>query len=359
MVKINIAYFITGHGFGHGTRSAAVIEQLVQLDPLIDLHIYTDLPAFLLRQSISHPFELHVGPVDFGLVQHSAVSVNIDQSIKQLEDRFESLMRDHEKIALELKKNQINAVVSDISPLGILAAQAANIPSFLVSNFTWDWIYQGLAVLDRRFISWADRFGQIYEDCDFRFECTPHCNTVAPDSLLVGPVARQTRVSPAEIRRQLGVQANQKLVFLTLGGWVGHPLVVAPSDDFFVVAAGQTDQEVPGENRLQIPWESRFFHPDLVQAADLLICKLGYSTVAEAYLGGTAVLYLARHDFPESPKLAAFVEGQMLASEVTEEQLTSGHWVQLYRTLSQPHSLETIPVAGARQIADTIIKTLQ
>ena len=44
-----------------------------------------------------------------------------------------------------LDAHDARLVVSDAPPLGCAAAAAAGIPSVVITNFTWDWIYEGYA----------------------------------------------------------------------------------------------------------------------------------------------------------------------------------------------------------------------
>ena len=39
----------------------------------------------------------------------------------------------------------------DISPLGLMVAERAGLPSVLVENFTWDWLYAPLVAQDPAF----------------------------------------------------------------------------------------------------------------------------------------------------------------------------------------------------------------
>jgi len=74
---------------------------------------------------------------------------------------------------------------------------------------------------------------------------------------------------------------------------------------------------------------STFFHPDLVCAADLVVGKVGYSTLAEVYgAGGVPYAYVLRQQFREAPVLAEFVATRMPGGEVKEKALRDGSWLQ-------------------------------
>ncbi len=43
----------------------------------------------------------------------------------------------------ELRRDGVDLVVTDVAALPCAAAAAAGIPAVILSNFTWDWIYEG------------------------------------------------------------------------------------------------------------------------------------------------------------------------------------------------------------------------
>ena len=55
-----------------------------------------------------------------------------------------------------------------------------------------------------------------------------------------------------------------------------------------------------------MPHHSAFYHPDLVNASDAVVGKLGYSTVAEAALAGVSYAYVPRNQFRETESFGKF-----------------------------------------------------
>ena len=85
------------------------------------------------------------------------------------------------------------------------------------------------------------------------------------------------------------------------------------------VGSGETVLDVPSDRAAQ----AGQLHPDLVAASDLVIAKLGYSTVAEVYHAGRSFAYLRRPTFPESPILEAFVEEHIPSAPLPDDWLKS------------------------------------
>jgi UDP-N-acetylglucosamine:LPS N-acetylglucosamine transferase len=96
---------------------------------------------------------------------------------------------------------------------------------------------------------------------------------------------------------------------------------------WFVVPGGD-DSPLRDGNLIRLPFRSDFYHPDLVHAADLVVGKLGYSTVAEVYHARTALAYLPRPQFAESDVLERFAISRMGATAVAVDDFNSGAWLE-------------------------------
>ena len=108
-----------------------------------------------------------------------------------------------------------------------------------------------------------------------------------------------------------------------------------------------------------IPHQSDFFHPDLTNAADAIIGKTGYSTIAEVYHAGIPFGYIPCPNNPESALLAAFVENRMDGSEISEMEFHDGSWLsQLKGLLDLPRIKRNEP-NGADQIAKFVLDLLK
>jgi hypothetical protein len=99
-----------------------------------------------------------------------------------------------------------------------------------------------------------------------------------------------------------------------------------PGDTWVVVPGGSETTSRRGRLVL-LPFHGPFFHPDLVAAADVVIGKLGYSTVAEVAGAGSALAYVSRPGFPESPVLERFVDERIAAREIELEAFEAGEWM--------------------------------
>ncbi len=108
------------------------------------------------------------------------------------------------------------------------------------------------------------------------------------------------------------------------------------------------DFKINGGKIIRIPAFGGPYHPDLVGASDLVIAKLGYSTVAEVYHARTAFAYPRRSRFPESPILEAFADESNPSAALPDDWLdnpaTTG---VIERLLDAPRPEETRPNGAA------------
>ena len=84
MPKLVVAYYVTGHGFGHATRVVEVVRELVALGH--EVHVATAAPSFIFTRDIQcQPGQLVVRRVvlDCGAVQSDALTVDRKGSLEQ------------------------------------------------------------------------------------------------------------------------------------------------------------------------------------------------------------------------------------------------------------------------------------
>lgn len=325
-----IAFFVSPHGFGHAARAAAVADALVALRPGVHPHLFTTVPRWFFEKSLLSSFDYHRCDSDVGLVQVSPLVEDPAATVARLAASPWSSRRAVEALAATLGDLGCRLVVADISPLGLRVAARAGLPSVLVANFTWDWIYERMPDASPALRRFGRSMAEDFAGASLRIDAEPHC-APSPIAVSVPPVARAPRASRAQTRRQLGIPDRGAMVLASMGGigWrfgqLQH-LADAPGGVWVVVPGGAESARRSGHLVL-LPFQSPYYHPDLVAAADVVIGKLGYSTVAEAYRAGTAMAYVMRPGFPESGVLARFVESHLNARELGAGAFEHGDWL--------------------------------
>ena len=324
-----MAYFISPHGFGHAARSCAVMEALLRRRPTIHFDLFTEVPRWFFSESLQRCFTYHRLASDVGLVQDSALIENLEATVERLDASPFTDSAVIETLGNRLRRMRCKLVISDISPLGLEVANHIDLPSVLVENFTWDWIYASYPNAPPCLLRHGRAMESAFARADLRIQATPVCEPVA-DGITVPPVARRPRTPRGEIRRRLGVPKGEPMALVSMGGagWDYGQLVELEDQDYaWIVVPGGGRSARRRTRLLVLPFHGEFYHPDLVAASDLVVGKLGYSTVAEAYRAGSAFAYVARPNFAESPVLASFVQQHMTAMEIDEAAFRSGDWL--------------------------------
>ena len=130
--------------------------------------VFTTVPEWFFTSSLAAPFHYHACPCDVGLVQRSALEEDVEATVERL--RTADLLAEATVGGLAEKVISLGcrAVVADIAPQGLAVGRTAGIPSILVENFTWDWIYRAYADLWPSIGRWADEFEAEFSGCDLR-----------------------------------------------------------------------------------------------------------------------------------------------------------------------------------------------
>ncbi len=356
---IKIAFFISPHGFGHAARSAAVIEALSVLERRVEIGIFTTVPKWFFEESLSIGFHYHYEITDLGLVQKTSLKEDLPRTAELLRRMLPTPAESVNRLARRLDGDSYDLIVSDISPLGLSVADHLGLPSVLIENFTWDWIYDSYVAELGEMAVFADIMRKIFALATIHIAAEPACRPVE-NALKVSPISRLPKMSRAEVRSALGISAEDAMVVLTMGGiefdynflelMQTHPQAV------FVVP-GSAGEEVREGHLIRLPHHSRYYHPDLVHASDLVVGKIGYSTLAEVYDAGVAYAYVPRERFPESPILARFAETFLGARRISPSDFEMGGWLDIVKELIKMPTRRSGGACGAVQAAKIILAT--
>lgn len=337
------------------------MEAVHETDPSVRFEVFTTVPSWLFTDSLSALFSYHSVSTDVGIVQHTPLREDLERTVERLNAflPFEPSLIDH--LTQRLRDLRCQLVICDIAPMGILVARGAGIPSVLVENFTWDWIYQGYVSRSKQMGRHVDYLRKAFQAATLHIQTEPVCVYRKAD-LLTPPVCRKARTPLDKIRRQLGIPADAKVVLITMGGIeVKFDFLEAlrsQSEVYFIIPGGSPCMELT-DNLVLLPHHSDFFHPDLVRASDGVVGKLGYSTVAEVYHAGVPFAYISRQNFRESAILARFVEKEMSALAVAEKDFLTGNWIPQMPRLLQLDRRHPADPNGAEQIAAYVCRLLK
>ncbi|KAG6706185.1 hypothetical protein I3842_07G212100 [Carya illinoinensis] len=322
------AYYVTGHGFGHATRVVEVVRHLILAGH--DVHVVTGAPEFVFTSEIQSP-RLFIRKVllDCGAVQADALTVD---RLASLEKYSVTAVLPRASI-LETEVAWLNSikadlVVSDVVPVACRAAADAGIRSVCVTNFSWDFIYAEY-VMDagnhHRSIVWE--IAEDYSHCEFLIRLPGYCPMPAfRDVIDVPLVVRRLHRSRKEVRKELGIGEDVKLVILNFGGQpAGWNLKeeYLPSGWLCLVCGASDTQDLP-PNFVKLAKDA--YTPDLMAASDCMLGKIGYGTVSEALAYKLPFVFVRRDYFNEEPFLRNMLEYYQGGVEMIRRDLLTGHW---------------------------------
>ncbi|MCC6148190.1 MAG: hypothetical protein IT308_11560 [Anaerolineaceae bacterium] len=356
--SVHLAYFISAHGFGHAARATAVMTAIQRKLPKVHFDIFTLVPGWFFAESLP-PLSFTVFPekTDIGLIQKTPMEQDITATLAALDSFLPFDPSNISRLAQKILRRSCQAVICDISPLGIVTAATAQLPSILIENFTWDWIYEEYSSTHPGFRKHIDYLKEVFSTAQHHIQTEPVCETNANAALTTFPVSRQPYQNAQEVRTRLKIPSGEKVALLTMGGIPEDFKNLERLQDnkacYFIVPGGHSDY--CWKNRLVlIPHHSAFYHPDLINASDVVIGKAGYSTIAEVYHAGIPFGYISRSNFREAPPMEYFIQQNIQAIGISEDSYRKNQWVKILPALlAAPRIKRSVP-NGADQIADFI-----
>lgn len=344
---MTIAFYISGHGFGHASRSIEVINALVDRQPGTRIIIRSEVAPWLVQRTARRGVTLEPAQCDTGVVQVDSLTLDATATLARAR-AFMSTFR--QRVADEvtwLGHAGATLVVADLPPLGIAAAHAAGLPGIALGNFTWDWIYSGYA-------GGADLvglIGAVYQHTTLALRLPMWGGFATMPQVIDLPfVARQSTRDPLAVRDALGLSRDERLVLASFGGYGVSGLNIEALRHI----AGYRIL-LPGDIDEAAIYESGLRYEDLVRAVDVVVSKPGYGIISECLANHTALLYTSRGHFVEYDVLVAAMPRFLRAAFIDQADLFAGRWQpHLDALLTQPAPPETPATNGAEVAAQLI-----
>lgn len=300
---LQIAVYIAAHGFGHFTRTLNLISLLSQSGKY-NFHIRTSSTLYTEKL----PYALHPS-----IVQTNPYQLDAEQSLHSLANFDPSLPQTEETNFL--KQNNIQAVIVDAHSLPCLLAHALGIPSILVTNFTFDSIFQALlhsapTCPNRVELQFkVNEMTQQYALAHAVIRLPGHIPFLfSGPQIIDAPMhfrkARQTR---SETLAGLGLQCleGKKILINCFGGHNLDSLSGVPKLPEGWACISQTIHSPP----LFYKISHDVYMPDIIEACDVVLGKLGWGTCSEVIGNGyKPFIYVPRSAFIEEAGLHRWME---------------------------------------------------
>ncbi|MDP2695582.1 MAG: hypothetical protein Q8O58_12060 [Gallionella sp.] len=346
---------ISGHGFGHVAQTAPVLNRLHERLPQLRLTVRSAVPLAHLLSRIHAPFAHLPSEGDIGMAMSSALDIHVGESraaYRAFHADWEVRVTEEARLLRELGADM---VLSNVGYLPLAGAQRAGIPNAALCSLNWFDIYRHYCGDD----AIAAQVHTGYANADAFLRATPGMAMEhLPNLVPVTPIAAVGSNRRDELNHHLKLSREEKLVLVSLGGIAGRlPIERWPRIDGVRWLVQQSWQvEHPDAVALEsLPMS----FSDLLASCDVLLCKPGYGSFAEAACSGTPVLYVSRADWPESPALIEWLQRRSLCREVSRDALEQGNFAGVLEEICDaPRPRPVIP-EGAGQVADWITGRLQ
>ncbi|KAG1055461.1 hypothetical protein G6F46_000501 [Rhizopus delemar] len=378
-------FYVSGHGWGHATRANQVILDILQLPAQHKVYVISPASDFIFQGVIKMGAVYRQADIDPGVVQPLPYTVDRYQTINNLK-----LFLSRRTTLLEneidwLKQVNADCVICDAPFLPCAAAAKIGIPAAISSNFTFDEVFMGLCEgdeLDDEIKKLTQQVIDDYRNADLLIRLPGAIRIPSFDDTSVGLVPttpfiyskkgvangkvqlpctsvsniqrssfvrrmidvplvfRKYQTPREQVLEQVGIPKEiyntHKILLLSFGGqlladskWGTNPL--PPGWICIVCAAPDSIQMPPGFYRAA----KDAYVPDLTNACDVLLGKLGYGTCSECIGHSVPFVYVSRPQFIEEHGLLKLMKDQGSAVELSRQDFESGNWAKAITRASE------------------------
>jgi L-arabinokinase len=362
-----VFFYISGHGFGHASREIEVINTLAARRSGIEIVVRSSVPRWIFDRTVRGPFTLVGRACDTGIVQIDSLHLDVTRTVTEAAAFYRQLPEHVAEEAVLLRQHGASFVVSDAPPLACAAARMAGVPCAVLSNFTWDWIYEGYPQEVAHAPDLLPTIRDAYRAAPEAWRLPFHGGFATFDRVIDIPlIARHARNDPASVRRLLNLPDDPPLVLSSFGGYGlsnFDPHRLDCLDRWCVVFTGRhaAPPLPPGAAFVDERdiYDAGLRYEDLVRAVDVVVTKPGFGIVAECIANDTAILYSSRGQFVEYDVMVAEMPRFLRCEHLDLDSLLAGRWLNaLERLRTQPPPPERPRTDGAAVVADLIAERL-
>jgi hypothetical protein len=280
-----------------------------------------------------------------GVLQKDAVSVNVSGTLLKVSQFLSDLFILEQEETQHMQQFRPDIVCSDAAFLPIHIAKTLNIPSILITNFTFDAIYRALATTEEEH-EWVNQCQEMYTGASHLLRLPgyitipsfEHRNDRVHD---LPVVVRKSRLSSTMVRSMLNIELDKPVVLISFGGhelfqagkswsaqaiipqgWVG--VVIGPGKEVIIDPNGQTE-----DTRLLSVRSEDWYLPDLLNACDVILSKCGYGMCSETVAHHKPLVYVPRPLFVEEVGLLEnLMHPYGIAVELSQDDFYAGRWIE-------------------------------
>lgn len=370
-----IVFYISGHGFGHASRSIEVINAILAKRPETRIGVRTSAPRWLFDLTVKGKVTYSTLECDTGVVQLDSLSLDEADTIRRASAFHSDLVTRAASETRILRELGAGLIIGDIPPLAFAVGAAAGISSIGLGNFTWDWIYADYPRV-RLAPSLLPAIRGAYAKASMALRLPMSAGFETFSNVKDIPfIARHASKSREEVCRLLKLPTEKPIVLASFGGY-GLPSLdtdaVAKFKKYTVVTTANVPlararKEAAAAERKgsfisvneEGMYESGVRYEDLVGAAEVVVTKPGYGIISECIANDAAVLYTSRGHFPEYDVLVEEMPKYLRSAFISQDDLLAGKWeTHIDKLRAQPKAKKKPETDGADVAAEILLKAL-
>jgi hypothetical protein len=374
-VAAAIVFYVSGHGFGHASRSIEVINAILARRPETRIGVRTSAPRWLFDLTVKGKVAFSTLECDTGVVQIDALTLDEADSIRRASAFHSDLVTRAASETRMLRELGAGLIVGDIPPLAFAVGGSAGIPSVAIGNFTWDWIYGDYPRV-RLAPSLLPAIRGAYGKASISLRLPMHGGFENMNNVTDIPfIARHASRTRDEVCKLLKLPADKPIVLASFGGY-GLPGLdteqLGKLKKYTVVMTAsaplaRSRKDTGGAERKgsfvsineEAMYDAGVRYEDLVGAAEVVVSKPGYGIIAECIANDAALLYTSRGHFPEYDVLVAEMPKYLRTAFMSHDELFACKWERaIDKLLGQPKIKKKPETNGADVAAEILLKAL-
>ena len=300
---------ISAHGFGHVAQTAAVLNEMPDMERLtIRTNASNEKP---LRERLNRPFQLVEAKLDTGMIMYDALSVDVEATFDWYKEFHSNYSERRADEAKTLEKLKPDCLLSNIPYLSLDAAGQLGIPNLALCSLNWADVFFSYCQDKEGSYEIHEEIRGAYAQTDIFLQPTPSLPMEdIPNRQGVAPVARLGKKQPLQSTVENDLA---KFVLVGLGGVAlqNLPLDSWPRiDNVYWIWPDSNFKESPNRPDFLPQSYMETFYPyiDILASSDMVITKTGYGTQTEAVVNQVPTICISRPDWPEHPHLCAWHE---------------------------------------------------
>ncbi len=324
-----LAYYVTGHGFGHARRAGEVMRAMLALRPDLTIQVRSSAPAWLF-DNIGPQVHCTSVAIDSGAVEKSAVSVDAEATLRAAAAVVAQSDAIVARESAWVGSANVGRIVADAPWLAGPIARKAGVEYTTVGNFLWDWIYAPYAQERPEFRYVIDAVREGYGQTG-RFLRLPFSHETDLFGAIIDTplVSRRATRSPESVLERLGITSNDsrpRILVGMRGGMEASALAAAAADpEYLFLYPEPIPVALPAAVRpVALGPDLSFI--DVLSACDVCLGKFGYGLVADCIATRVPLLWARRQGFREDELFEAQAPAWLACREIPAGDFSAGRW---------------------------------